>query len=111
MSQDPIRMYLDAKAGLDKASLNVQQMRDLIAEVGQNLLHPYNFMVSNVNVGFPPEVAMGRVPTLNADKWPSAKQIADNLVSLHKAYRQVQNAWMSISEADRKNLTPPPEVR
>ena len=111
MSQDQIRVYLDAKASLDEARKKIYEMRDLIAEVGQKLLSPYNFMVSNVSVGFPPEVAMGGVPTLNADNWPSAKQIAETLASLHTAYHQVQNAWMAIPEPDRKNLVPPPEKR
>lgn len=112
MSQDQFRSYLDAKASLDKTYEQVQQMRDLIAEVGQKLLYPYKFMVSNVGgVGFPIDVATGGVPTLNADNWPSAKQIAENLAAMHTAYHQVQNAWMAIPEADRKNLVPPPEKK
>ena len=112
MSQEPIRRYLDTKANLDKAYAEVQQMRALIAEVGQKLLNPYNFMISNVSVGFPAEVAMGGgVPTLNADNWPSAKQIAENLTSLHRVYHEVQNAWMAIPESDRKNLIPPSDMK
>ncbi len=110
MSEDPIRKYLDAKNELDKALSTVEGLKSIIGEVAKALNKPYSFMVSNVNVGFPAEVAMaGGIPTLNADEWPSAKQIAETLAALHKEHHQVRNLWFSLSETDRKNLAPPPD--
>jgi len=108
MSEDPIRKYLDAKSELDATYSKVQKLQTIITDVASALNKPYSFMVSNVGVGFPPEVAMARVPSLNADDWPSAKQLAETLASLHNAYKQVENSWMAIPQVDRKNLTPPP---
>jgi hypothetical protein len=79
-------------------------MRTIIAEVGQALLRPYELMVSNVQSGgFPAEVAMGEgIPSLNAQKWPTAQQIAEALSDLHKKRHEAGNAWGALSEADRK---------
>ena len=108
MSEDPIRKYLDAKKELDTALENVEKMQSLIASVANNLRKPYSFMVSNVDVGFPPEVALVRgTPSLNANDWPSAKQIAETLASLHQKHRQVINLWIALPKADQKNLVPP----
>jgi len=66
-------------------------------------------MVSNVSVGFPPEVAMVQgIPTLNANNWPSAKQIAEALSNLHQKRHQVENIWQSLSDADKDIVNPPP---
>jgi hypothetical protein len=111
MSQDPVRTYLDAKAKLDEAEAKIRGIHDLIADVGQRLLHPYEFMISNIDVGFPAEVVVGRTQTLDANKWPSAKQIAENLAALHMAYQQAQDAWERLSSSDRANMTPFPEKK
>jgi len=108
MSEDPVRKYLDAKAQLDAAFSKVRDLISTIAPVATALNNPYFFMVSNVDVGFPPEVAMGGAKfTLNANDWPSAKQIAEKLASLHQARKHAISCWMSLSDPDKKNLTPP----
>jgi len=112
MSEDSIRKYLDAKNELDKAFSEVEALKSVITGVANGLNKPFEFMVSNVHVkdvGFPPEVAMTPgIPTLNADKWPSAEDIAKTLSELHKKYHQVMNLWHSLPRPDQSNLTPPP---
>jgi len=108
MSEDPIRKYLDAKAQMDKAFTHVRNLTSNIVAVGQALQDPLHFMVSNVDVGFPAEVAMGGAKfTLNADKWLSAKQIAEDLASLHRARHQAISLWGSLSQTDKENLASP----
>ncbi len=112
MAEDPIRKYLDAKIKLDKAKQKVNDMTKLIVEVGNALnRNPWSFMVSNVDVGFPPEVAMGGSRSLNANNWPTAKNIAELLSAMHDARHEAVNAWASLSQSDRSNLTPPEGAR
>lgn len=108
MVDDPVRKYLNSKIELDKVEQKVQNMAKMIAEVGDALKRdPWSFMVSNVDVGFPPEVAMSRSPSLNANDWLTARQIAELLAAMHRARHDAVNAWMSLEKTDRENLSPP----
>ena len=108
MSGDPLRKYLDSKAQMDAAIAKIRHLTSTITSVAQALQDPWSFMVSNVKVGFPAEVAMGGAKfTLNADTWPSAEKIAEELAALHKARHQAISLWSSLSKSDKENLTPP----
>jgi hypothetical protein len=109
MVDDPIRKYSQAMEELGRATERVQGMQHLIKQIASALDRPYELMVSNVGVGFPPEVAMARVPTLNADNWPTAKQIAEALANLHEKRSQVDLTWASLSQADKNLVNPPPD--
>jgi hypothetical protein len=109
MSKDPIGNYKYAKEQLDDAYSKVLKIRRTITEVSQFLSHPYEFIISGTDVVFPPEVGLVRTPTLFADNWPSAKQIAQSLVALHQRYRIAQNAWMNLSQADRAQVEKLPD--
>jgi len=113
MTDDPIRKYSTANDELDKALAKIQQMRNIIAEVGQALLRPYELIVSNVKSGgFPAEVVMGSgIPSLNAQQWPTAEQIAEVLADLHKKRHEAENTWGALSEADRKLVKSLPPKR
>ena len=113
MAEDPIRKYSDAIAELNSAYLKVRSLGEIIADVGHTLNNkPYELMVSNVKVGFPPEVAFREgIPSLNADNWPSAQDIAQALSDLHKARHQVDNLWHSLSASDKQIVSPPPEKK
>jgi hypothetical protein len=101
MSPDPIANYKDAKEQLDEANAKVIRLRRIVTEVSQFLQHPYEFMISGTDVNFPSELGLVRTPTLSADEWPSAKQMAQSLVALHQKYRIAQNAWSNLSQSDR----------
>lgn len=110
MAEDPIRKYIDAKRELDSITEKIEKLQRFIEEVGNALRNPFRFIVSDVSVGFPPEVAMVRgIPTLHANEWPTAQQIAELLSSLHRAYHDARNAFMRIPEADRKNVAHLPD--
>jgi hypothetical protein len=109
MSADPIATYKDAKQQLDEAYTKVLRVRRIITEVSQMLQHPFEFMISGTEVGFPSELGIVRTPTLSAADWPSAKQIAQSLVALHQTYRIAQNAWTNLPLADRATLEKLPD--
>ncbi len=109
MSPDPIRTYKDAKEQFDEAYTKMVRIRRIITDTSQMLQHPFEFIVSGTEVVFPSEVGLVRTPTLFASDWPSAKQIAQSLVTLHEKYRIAQNAWMNLSQADRANVEKLPD--
>lgn len=108
MAGDSVRKYLDAKADLDRAKQEINDITKLIAEVGDALKRdPWSLMVSNVDVGFPPEVAMGGSYILDANRWPTVRQLAELLSAMHNARHGAVSAWASLSKSDRENVTPP----
>ena len=109
MSEDPVRKYLDGKTKLDGALSEVEKLASIVEPIGNALRRdPWHLMVSNVSVGFPPEVSLvAGIPTLDAGKWPSPKQIAEALAAMHQARHEVRNLWASVPVKDRENLTPP----
>lgn len=115
MAEDPIRKYSDATAELNSSYSKIRSLGEIIADVGWSLRNkPYGLMVSNLKpnlkVGFPPEVALREgVPSLNANNWPSAQDIAQALSDLRKARHQVDNLWGSLSATDKQLVSPPPE--
>ncbi|MBA7685662.1 hypothetical protein ES703_94087 [subsurface metagenome] len=109
-NEHPMHKYSAAVDELSRARTKVGQMQEFIGSVSAALLKPYEFMVSNVNVGFPPEVSLvGGIPTLDAQKWPSAQQIAEAIANLHQKYQQVQNTYHALSPADKNIVAAPPK--
>jgi hypothetical protein len=59
-------------------------------------------MVSNVQTGFPMEIALGRnTPSINAREWPTADAIAESLAGYHRAKSELQRAYDAIPESQR----------
>jgi hypothetical protein len=109
MAQDPVRDYKSAKEQFDEAYTKMARIRRIITETSQNLQHPYEFLVSGTDVRFPSDVGLVRTPTLDATDWPSGKQIAQSLVTLHQTYRLAKNAWVNLSDAERTQVDKMPE--
>lgn len=109
ITEDPIRNYSNATGELDKAIANINKLRDIAADVGHELSRkPYEFVVSNVDVGLPMEVTFNKNAfTLNANEWPTAKTIAETIANLHAKKAVVERAWHSLNEADRKLVKKP----
>lgn len=109
MADDPIRRYSDASKEFNEAYLRVRDLGGITADVGRYLNNkPYDLGVTNSDVGLPPEMAMAEKQyTLNADNWPSAKQIAEALVALYAKRKQVNDVWTSLSPTDKALVNPP----
>jgi hypothetical protein len=111
MSEDPVRKYLDAKREFDSAYARIQNMLQTISEVHSGLHRPFTFIVTNGGVEFSREAIATKTASLNAETWPSGKDIAEALAGLQETYRMVEASWKSIPETDRRNITPPPGRR
>lgn len=109
-TEHPIQKYSTAVDELGKARTRINQMQQIIGGVYNALDSPYEFMVSNVSTGFPPEVAMAQgIPRLNANEWPSAQQIAEAVSNLHRKYSQAENAYHALSSTDKGIVNPLPD--
>ena len=107
-----IQSYSTAIDELQQIRTKIQQMQKIINEVSCSLLNPYEFTVSNVNAEFPPESApVQDTPSLNANEWPSAQQIAEAVVNLHHRYLQAQNAYNALSEKEKEIVGFPPDKK
>lgn len=104
MVEDPIREYSEAAREFDTAYARIKALGSFIADVAHMLNNkPHVFMVSNIDVGFPMELSLRQgVPVLNADQWPSARDIATAIVTLQEKRKKVKEAWHSLSATDKK---------
>lgn len=109
MSEDPIRRYSDATKEFEQAFAKIHELAGIISEIGARLgTKPHVFMISNVSIGFPMELSVARgVFTLDANKWPSAKNIAEAIVDLQNKRDALKEVWRNLSETDKKLVSPP----
>ncbi len=106
--EHPLSRYSKANDELYKSIKDMQKVSSLISEVGRELTNnPYKFCVSNCNVGLPMEVTFTHCPTLDANEWPTAKKIAESIADLWSKKKAVENAWYTLSDADRKLVKKP----
>jgi hypothetical protein len=105
MSTNSIQDYQESLRKLEAARNKVERFVVEIKNGANSLLAWDQVVISNVQVGFPPEA---QVHSINADNWPTAQQLAEALSEWHKANHAVQNAWQAIPKADRTGLQPPP---
>jgi hypothetical protein len=112
MAQDPIRKYSDAIGELEKVRAQVMRLQETIGRMNSYLENPYELMISNVSVGFPAEVTLGRnIHNFNANDWPQIKQIAEALANLHNKRKVIEEAWHNLSDTDKGLVNPPPEKK
>ena len=109
---DPIREYSNAINEYDKTYSVIREYGTITADLGRFLNNkPYDIGVSNSGAGLPAEMAMVEKQfTLNANDWPTAKQIAEALANLYEKRKLVNNLWSSLSPTD-KNLVNPPNTK
>lgn len=112
MAQDPIRKYSDAIKELEKATEQVVRLREIIGGMYSGLQNPYELMISNISVGFPAEVTLGRnIRNFNANEWPQIKQVAEVLANLHNKRKVVEEVWNNLSDTDKGLINPPPKKK
>jgi hypothetical protein len=109
MSEDPIRKYSDATKEFSKIKSRVREYGLITADVSRYLSNkPYKLGISNVSANLPLEMTMAEKEyTLNANDWPSAKQIAEALASLYEKRKQLELIWSSLSQTDKALVNPP----
>ena len=112
MAEDPIRKYSDAIGELNKAREQVRKLGEIVNTMLVGLRQPYEFMISDVSIGFPTEVTMSRdAIRLSGKAWPQIQQVAEVLVNLHNKRRAVEQIWHSLSDTDKGIVSPLPEKK
>lgn len=111
MSQQQVLKYLETQKQLELAYSKIRQIQSTLQDVVKYLNQPLHFLISGSNVRFPREVALGEVPCLEARGWPTADQMAQCIVSLHKAYKETISAWMDIPNPEKLILSPPSDIK
>ena len=107
MAEDPAREYMDRRIAFDDSTKRTQDLVDVIVNAGSHLSHEWHSMsVSNIDVSLP-EAVQGAI--IDADKWPTARELAQALEAWHKAYSDLKDAWAAVSDRDRGTLQPPPD--
>jgi len=109
MVEDPIRKYPDATRDFNNAFDKIHKMGTIVESVSRYLNNkPHTFMISNVDVRFPFVLSLSpKVYSLDANTWPSAKEMADAIVELENRRKKLRDVWDSLSEADKEVLHPP----
>jgi hypothetical protein len=109
MSESAIAAYQTAIGQLQAAQKQVEQYVRII-EHAAGLLNRDGWktaMMSNVQGGFPAEIAFSRREGINGSDWPTAQQLADALVAWHNAKQAVKNAYQAIHASERSVVQPP----
>jgi hypothetical protein len=67
-------------------------------------------IVSNIDAGFPMELALSRsTPSIDAAQWPTARQIGIDMAAYHATKSAARQAHSQIPEAQRAVVLPPPK--
>jgi hypothetical protein len=97
--------------------IRVQRERDsviqyLVQVTDSIKTNPEKFSFSNIKgaAGLPAEVALSRV-SADANKWPTAEDIQQRLLTWHKAKDQMIDAWHRVPEEEQQALQSPPGLR
>lgn len=105
MATDPFNAYQEALKNLESAQRKVETYVGEIKDAASKLTRWDEVTIGNVgDISFPPEAM---VASINAEKLPTAKQLAEALSEWHKARHSVNNAWSAIPKDRRLGLQPP----
>ena len=111
MPEDSVQKYLRAKDEMDAAISRLDTITETIENVATTLKNnPWKFVITNINsarIQIPATVVSRATTFLDSKDWPTAEQIAEKLVSAHRARYQAWNLWRALPESEKKNLTPP----
>ncbi len=106
MSEDTIEAYQQALQTLESARQKAEGSAQTIVHAATLLQDWTNVRVSNVDVAFPVQIPPNR--SINADYWPSARQLAEALAAHHHALSEAGNAYRKIPIDQRQVVKPPP---
>ena len=99
---NPIEKYQQAVNELKASIAHAEQLVKVMSTAATILSGWKRAMISDVQGGFPPEIALARDrPSISGREWPTAQQLADALQRYHKARSELQNAWNAIPESQR----------
>ena len=107
MADNAISEYQAKLKELREATEAVERTVRVIVAGSEHLKHWRQVVVSGAG-GFPPEL-MGSSRTINADDWPTGKQIGDLLSRWHSLHFATEQAYRRIPDDQRDVVQPPPD--
>jgi len=112
ISEDPIHKYSETVQEYNEARSRVVEYGQIIIDVARCLNNrPYDLNVYNTQVFLPPEMTTVERPcTLDAQKWPSAEDIARALADLYHKRENVKSVWNALSLTDKSIVQPHPDL-
>lgn len=106
---EKLQEYLNSVGELEKARSKVRKYGEQLTEVARALNnHPHKVTVSNAQVMFP--ITEDREYVLNANDWPSAKQLAEVLSDYIQKRTKASKLYSSLTEAQKAQLKPHPDI-
>jgi len=103
-----IEQYQAAKSGFEAATKRCIEIAGIVNRAAVALRDWKKTMISNVSAGFPAEVALNRfAPSIDANEWVSAQDLAMALSDYHKAKTAMHNAYNAIPAGQRDVIVPP----
>jgi len=93
MAKDNIALYLEAKTELDKASAEIERLRNLFTKVAEAFNSQKFPWISGVGVERPPGGLFRKSVSFKANEWPDAKQLAEALACMARAHNEANAYW------------------
>lgn len=107
MAVDKIYVYQDALRTLQEKQEAVEKYIRVIRLASEALNDWARVNITNAGVDFPAEVVSNN-KNINADDWPSGKQLARALLEWHEASIIARNAYEAIPEDRKHGIVQPP---
>jgi hypothetical protein len=105
---DPIQAYQQAARELKTATAQAERLAKVVTQGASALRIWKTAMVSDVQVGFPAEIALNpRTLAINPADWPTAQAIAESLGGFHRAKFALQAAYNAIPGSQKDIVQPP----
>ncbi len=86
----------DAEEALKRATREAERVVGVITDAGKKLRDWQNVRVSDIKI--PIEGLGSSAPSINAKKWPTARQLTKVLAAWHKADKAVLNAEFNVKQ-------------
>ena len=104
----PTSAYQTALRELEAAKRRVEELADVVSEVAGKLRwSALRFVVNGAGVEFPPSNDSGEnVFTFDANRWPSAHELAETLANYQQARAAVDRAWQAVAPRDADGPRP-----
>lgn len=105
---DPVEVYQDAYATLEKAKADAQQMASRVRDGADKLSRWERTTVTGVNISVSGSIPSRSESTFKGAEWPDASAIAKTLKAYHDAYDALELAWHNVPAARRIGFQDPP---
>ena len=109
MGVEKLQAYIDAVTEAEKSRAKVSEYGKTVANVAGYLNNfPYKMTVANAETSF--VITADREFTLNADEWPSAKQLAQVLSDYIQKRDTVKTLYGSLSDEQKSQIKRSPDM-